>query len=429
MNEKLKVMLAQRKNIYRPGYFEAQKSGNEGSILLNISFNQNINLGLSIFVLVAIIAFITFAEYTRRETLVGIVSPLGGMVKVQANNSGYVENLFVKEGEHVEIMAPLYRIKTERFDGTGIGVKKRILTSIKNQYQLLLERRQQESEKSEFDQQSLTEDISRLDSEVNILNYVLTLSYHELELTQKLVNKQKTLLNNKFMSEIDFQKQQLDLLAKESQTQTHKLNLKKLLREKQNLITKKRNIDINLNLTLKDIDRQLETINQNKVEFLYESDNQIMSPIKGVIASILTEKGHSVINGQPLLVIIPESKRAFVELYAPSKSIGFMRIGQKVKLRFDAFPHEKFGVQTGIITSVSKSSVAPEMIPNRDLIKSVAIEGLYQVKVELSKPTITVYGQEEHFVSGMTVVADVELDSRKIYEWILEPLYTIKGKI
>ncbi|MFA0465081.1 HlyD family efflux transporter periplasmic adaptor subunit, partial [Vibrio sp. 10N.261.45.F1] len=141
-------------------------------------------------------------------------------------------------------------------------------------------------------------------------------------------------------------------------------------------------------------DRQLETINQNKVEFSYENDNQIMSPIKGVIASILTEKGHSVINGQPLLVIIPESKRVFVELYAPSKSIGFMRIGQKVKLRFDAFPHEKFGVQTATITNISKSSVAPEMLPNRNLIKSVAIEGLYQVKVELSKPTITVYGQE-----------------------------------
>ncbi|MFA0577986.1 secretion protein HlyD, partial [Vibrio sp. 10N.222.49.F1] len=246
-------MVAQRKSLYRPGYFEAQKSGNEGGILLNTSLNQNIYLGLSIFVLVAIIAFISFAEYTRRETLVGIVSPLGGMVKVQANNSGYVEKLFVKEGEHVEIMDPLYKIKTERFDGTGIGVKKRILTSIKNQYQLLLERRHQESEKSEFAQQSLTEDISRLDSEINILNYVLTLSYHELELTQKLVNKQKTLLNNKFMSEIEFQKQQLDLLAKESQTQTHKLNLQKLLREKQNLTTKKRNLDINLNLTLKDI--------------------------------------------------------------------------------------------------------------------------------------------------------------------------------
>ena len=69
------------------------------------------------------------------------------------------------------------------------------------------------------------------------------------------------------------------------------------------------------------------------------------------------------------------------------------------------------------------------MIDNQRLIKKEGIEGLYQIRVKLSKPTITVYGKEEPLISGMTVTADVELDSRKIYEWILEPLYTIKGKI
>ncbi|TCU01505.1 hypothetical protein EDB47_1171, partial [Vibrio crassostreae] len=74
-------------------------------------------------------------------------------------------------------------------------------------------------------------------------------------------------------------------------------------------------------------------------------------------------------------------------------------------------------------------AVPPEMIDNQRLIKKDVIEGLYQIRVKLSKPTITVYGKEEPLISGMTVIADVELDSRKIYEWILEPLYTIKGKI
>ncbi|WP_305810209.1 HlyD family efflux transporter periplasmic adaptor subunit [Photobacterium kishitanii] len=153
------------------------------------------------------------------------------------------------------------------------------------------------------------------------------------------------------------------------------------------------------------------------------------SPIKGIIASILANTGHSVTNGQPLLVIVPESDKTFVELYAPSRSIGFMKVGQKVRLRFDAFPYEKFGAQVGTITSISTSAVAPEMIVNRRLINNAEVEGLYQARIELSKPTITVYGREERLISGMTVVADVELDTRKIYEWILEPFYTIKGKV
>ncbi|MEZ9398201.1 HlyD family secretion protein [Vibrio splendidus] len=422
-------MVARAKHLYRPEFFEAQKQTNEGDILLNNSFNQNIYLLLSMLVFIAVVAFVTMGEYTRRETLVGLVSPLGGMVKVQANDSGYVEKLFVKEGDRVESLTPLYEIKTERFDESGVGVKKRILASLESQYQLIIERRQQEEERVDFERQALVEDIVRLDVETNILRNVLNLSKNELALTKKLVNKQKVLLKNNFISELDYQKQQLDLISKQSQVETHNLNLQRLQREKQSLVTNLNNLDINLSISLKDLDRQLEAMTQSKVEFLYQSDSQVRSPIKGIVASILAEEGHSVVNDQPLLILVPESEKAFVELYAPSRSIGFMKVGQKVRLRFDAFPYEKFGVQTGMITSVSKSSVAPEMIANRRLIKNNEVEGLYQIKVELSKPTITVYGREESLVSGMTVVGDIELDTRKIYEWILEPLYTIKGKI
>lgn len=422
-------MVARAKHLYRPEFFEAQKQTNEGQILLNNSFNQNIYLLLSMLVFIAVVAFISLGEYTRRETLIGLVSPLGGMVKVQANDSGYVEKLFVKEGDRVESLTPLYEIKTERFDESGIGVKKRILASLESQYQLIIERRQQEEERVDFERQALVEEIDRLDVETNILKNVLNLSKNELALTKALVNKQKVLLKNNFISELDYQKQQLDLISKQSQVETHNLNLQRLQREKQSLITNLNNLDINLSITLKDLDRQLEAMTQSKVEFLYQSDSQVRSPIKGIVASILAEEGHSVVNDQPLLILVPESEKAFVELYAPSRSIGFMKVGQKVRLRFDAFPYEKFGVQTGTITSVSKSSVAPEMIANRRLIKNNEVEGLYQIKVELSKPTITVYGREESLVSGMTVVGDIELDTRKIYEWILEPLYTIRGKI
>ncbi|CAK1809381.1 membrane fusion protein [Vibrio crassostreae] len=422
-------MLSRAKYLYRTEYFEAQKNTNNGTILIQSSLNQNIYLSFSILVLIAIIAFVIFAEYTRRETLVGVVSPIGGMVKVKSNDSGYIDNLFVKEGDKVNRLTPLYEIKTERFDGFGVGVKKRILASIEKQHQLLIERKLQESNKAAFENDALTRDLNRLETEVGILNNVLKLSHQELKLAKNLINQQKTLLDKNFVSELDYQKQQLDFLSKQSNAENQNLNLQRLLREKQNLITNRQNLDINLAITLKDLDSRIETTIQNKVEFLSQSDSQVRSPTKGIVTSILAEEGHSVSNGQALLIIAPESNNTFVELYASSRNIGFLKVGQKVRLRFDAFPYEKFGTQNGIINSISKSAVPPEMIDNQRLIKKDVIEGLYQIRVKLSKPTITVYGKEEPLISGMTVIADVELDSRKIYEWILEPLYTIKGKI
>lgn len=422
-------MIKDKKNLYRTGYFESQKMDGEGRILLKVSFNQNVYLCLSVILLLLVIIFVSFSEYTRRETLVGIVSPLGGTVKVQANDSGYVKKLFVKEGDKIEASAPLYEIKTERFDESGTGVKQRILVSIESQYQLLLERRQQELEKADLERKALIEDIARLDSEIHILKNVLKFSNQELLLTRQLVDKQKSLLKNNYLSELEYQKQQLELLSKQTQFENSHLNLKRLLREKENQATRLVNLDIDLAIALKELDRQLEEKKQSKAEFLYQSDSLVVSPIKGIVASILVDEGHAVTNAQPLLIIVPESEQAFVELYAPSRSIGFIEVGQTVRLRFDAFPYEKFGVQTGVVCCVSKSAVAPEMIANSNLIKKKKLEGIYQVKVELTKPTITVYGHEEHLVTGMTVVADVELDTRHVYEWILEPLYTIKGKI
>ena len=287
----------------------------------------------------------------------------------------------------------------------------------------------QESNKAAFENDALTRDLNRLETEVGILNNVLKLSHQELKLAKNLINQQKTLLDKNFVSELDYQKQQLDFLSKQSNAENQNLNLQRLLREKQNLITNRQNLDINLAITLKDLDSRIETTIQHKVEFLSQSDSQVRSPIKGIVTSILAEEGHSVSNGQALLIIAPESNNTFVELYASSRNIGFLKVGQKVRLRFDAFPYEKFGTQNGTINSISKSAVPPEMIDNQRLIKKDVIEGLYQIRVKLSKPTITVYGKEEPLISGMTVIADVELDSRKIYEWILEPLYTIKGKI
>lgn len=55
-------MVARAKHLYRPEYFEAQKSDNQGSILIDASLNQHLFVVASVFVLVVIIFFVVFAE-------------------------------------------------------------------------------------------------------------------------------------------------------------------------------------------------------------------------------------------------------------------------------------------------------------------------------------------------------------------------------
>ncbi|MCF4172388.1 HlyD family efflux transporter periplasmic adaptor subunit [Vibrio mediterranei] len=428
-------MISKAKHLYRPEYFEAQKSDHQGSILIDASLNQHLFVAASVFVLTTIICFVVFAEYTRRDTLNGVVSPTGGIVKIQANDEGYAEKVLVTEGEKILSGAPLYEIKTERYDQFGQGVKKRIVTTIENQIALLNERRSKEIEKSQHQLEVIDDDLIRLSEEANILKVVVDLSEQELSLAQSLVDKQQVLVNKQFISSIELQRQRLELITLEAKVQNQRLSLQRLGREKANREETRETLQLELEIALQDIDRQLQQIVQNKMEYFFQTDTQIVSPINGVVASIFVKEGHSVNKGQPLLVLIPEGEEpVFVELYAPSRSIGFIQEGQDVRLRFDAFPYEKFGVQQGVISSISKSAVTAEMLPNSPLIQSQLSRthggvGLYQVRVKLDKPTITVYGEEQMFVPGMTLTADIELDTRKVYEWLLEPLYTVKGRM
>ncbi|WP_417880672.1 HlyD family secretion protein [Vibrio sp.] len=403
--------------------------------MIDASLNQHLFVAASLFVLMTILVFVVFAEYTRRDTLNGVVSPTGGIVKVQANDEGYAENVFVVEGQKVLAGEPLYEIKTERYDEFGQGVKKRIVATIENQITLLNARRSKEIEKSQHQLEVINDDLIGLSEEAGILKLVVDLSEQELTLAQSLVDKQQVLVNKRFISSIEFQKQRLELITLETKVQTQRLNLQRLVREKAKLEETKNTLQLELDIALQEIDRQLQQIAQSKIEYFYQTDTQVVSPIDGVVASIFVKEGHSVNKGQPLLVVIPKGEEpAVVELYASSRSIGFLQKGQGVRLRFDAFPYEKFGVQQGVISSISKSAVSAEMLPNSPLIQSQLSRanggvGLYQVRVKLDKPTITIYGEEQLFVPGMTLTADIELDTRKIYEWLLEPLYTIKGRI
>ncbi|MFV8453078.1 HlyD family secretion protein [Vibrio campbellii] len=427
-------MVVRAKHLYRPEYFEAQKSEHQGSILIDASLSQHLFVVASVFVLMTIIMFIVFADYTRRDTLNGVVSPNGGIVKIQANDEGYVEKVSVTEGQRVQAGEPLYKINTERYDKFGQGVKQQIVTTIENQIALINERRNKELEKHQNQLEVIDDELVRLSEEAGILNIVVDLSEQELSLAQSLVDKQQVLVNRQFISAIELQRQKLELITLEAKVQTQRLSLQRLVREKAKLEETKETLQLELDIALKEIDRQLQQMAQKKIEYFYQTDTQVISPVNGVVASIFVKEGHSVNKGQPLLVVIPEGEEPVVELYAPSRSIGFIQEGQDVRLRFDAFPYEKFGVQQGIVSSISKSAVSAEMLPNSPLIQSQLSRtyggvGLYQVRVKLDKPTITVYGEEQMFVPGMTLTADIELDTRKVYEWLLEPLYTIKGRM
>ena len=128
------------------------------------------------------------------------------------------------------------------------------------------------------------------------------------------------------------------------------------------------------------------------------------------------------------------------QLFAPSSAVGFLRPAQRVQLRYQAFPYQKFGHHPGQVLQVSRTPLQAADLASLPLSAGsvtgvgadgtpLAAEPLYRITVALDEQTVQAYGVAQPLVAGMQLEADVLLDRRRLIEWIFEPLLSVTGRL
>jgi len=54
---------------------------------------------------------------------------------------------------------------------------------------------------------------------------------------------------------------------------------------------------------------------------------------------------------------------------------------------------------------------------------------VYRVTVRIKSQAVTAYGQAHTLKPGMLAEADIVQDTRKLWEWALEPIFSVSGKL
>ncbi|MGF6331990.1 multidrug efflux pump subunit AcrA (membrane-fusion protein) [Pseudomonas sp. BS3782 TE3695] len=130
--------------------------------------------------------------------------------------------------------------------------------------------------------------------------------------------------------------------------------------------------------------------------------------------------------------IVPANSRLQAELYAPSKAIGFVRTGDPVMVRYQAYPYQKFGQHRGNVLSISKATMsAAELASMTGSVPGLGLSGeqIYRIRVDVEAQSVLAYGKPRPLQTGMLVEADILHETRRLYEWVLEPLYSLTGKL
>ena len=102
-----------------------------------------------------------------------------------------------------------------------------------------------------------------------------------------------------------------------------------------------------------------------------------------------------------------------------------MQLGNITRLRFDAFPYQRFGFIESEIVRIDQTLMTQNEIQLPILLQ----EPFYRLRAKLSQQKMQAFGKAFDLKSGMLFEADIMLEKRTLIEWLLEPLYSLKGRL
>ncbi|MFK0734250.1 MAG: HlyD family efflux transporter periplasmic adaptor subunit [Gloeotrichia echinulata GP01] len=173
---------------------------------------------------------------------------------------------------------------------------------------------------------------------------------------------------------------------------------------------------------LKDLQTQITSLQseiaQTKSQILslnIQLQQRVMrSPIDGTIFELPIEKPGSVVQqGQMIAQIAPHNTSVILKAYMPSEQSGFLKIGMPVKIKFDAYSYQDYGVLPGRVTWISPNSKIQDT--NQGKIET------FELEISLDQPYIQTGNKHITLTPGQTATAEVIIRQRRVVDFILDP--------
>jgi membrane fusion protein len=153
-------------------------------------------------------------------------------------------------------------------------------------------------------------------------------------------------------------------------------------------------------------------------------------PQDGIVTGVVAQPGQAVSPVAALASLLPADARLQAHLFAPSSALGFVHEQQPVLLRYQAFPYQKFGLQGGQVSQISRVPLQTTELAGLPLPTAASLaEPLYRITVTLDRQAVAAHGQDQALAPGMQLDADILLERRRLIEWIFEPLLGVAGRV
>ena len=376
---------------------------------------------------VCLLALIVSGHYTRAVAISGYLVPDGGILRVFAPQPGVIVEKRIKVGDHVAKGQTLFVLSADRE-----GREREPLYAVTTE--TLRDRRAKMADTIEKTRCIQAAEIVGIEARRQdtiargaLLDEKIAVLAQAIDLRTSILERKKMLADRKLLTADESEQAELGLLDQRAQLSGLRLDRETVSQELNSLRNDLKVKPLQQRNEINGLERELSSLDQQLAESEMRRENVIVSPASGVLSVDLATPGQSVVPSQPLAVIQPDGAALQVHLFAPSRAIGFVKPGDRVNLRYQAFPYQKFGQQQGRVRSIAHTALSADELASLNLPQQNQGEPLYRIVVEPRKQVIEVDAGQTPLQAGMAVDAYVLQETRAIYEWMLEPLLSVRG--
>lgn len=405
----------------------SHKLGKQSGTVLNYSRWTQPVAAASAALSVGLLALIVFGHYTRAVAISGYLVPEGGILRVFAPQPGIVVQKRIRAGDRVAKGQTLFVLSSDR-EGLEGGPLFALAT------ETLRDRRAKMADTIEKTRSIQAAELARIAAKRQeaierraLLDEKIAILTDSINLRSTIFDRKKSLADRKLGTVDQSEQVELSLLDERAQLSGLRLDRATLTQELSTLDSDRAIKPLQQRNEISALERELSSLDQQLAESETRSENVIVAPASGVLSVDLATLGQTVIPSQPLAVIQPDGAALQVHLFAPSRAVGFVKADDRVNLRYQAFPYQKFGQQDGRVRSIARTALSPTELAELNLPQQEQNEPLYRIVVEPRRQAIDVNGRPTLLQAGMAVDAYVLQETRAIYEWMLEPLLSVHG--
>ena len=245
----------------------------------------------------------------------------------------------------------------------------------------------------------LAADMQNIQKQQEILLDQKVLMQQDLSLSNENFNANESLVKDKVISALDYRNEKSKLIAKQlslPQISASIVSNEGQQNEKRKEIAELENqISVQKNTFIQALHTMKSKIQEWEYKYL------LRAPVSGTVSFTgFFQENQEMKAGQPLFYVQPGNTSYFVEMLVPQYNFGKVKPGQKVLLKFQAYPYEQYGSVVGKI----------------DYINTTPSDSGYLAKVILPDGLITNYKKPLLYRNGLFAQADIVTEDMRLLE-------------